>query len=306
MGISMHYLKIIRWQNLLLLMLLQYLLRYCMALPILEVQNLGLLLTDTEFFILSLSCALIAAGGYVINDIEDIEIDRINKPEQQIAGRHLTVSSAYNFYYLLTFCGLAGGMYLTFVKEYSYLFYIYLVSAGLLYFYSTSYKCIPVIGNVVIGLLSALSVFIVIMNEPFAREDQGVMLMIGIFMMFSFLTTLLREFIKDIEDAEGDLACDCQTLANAIGKNRSRWLAVIFSLLIVVLLVLMQFITKQWESFLPFAYLVVCVDLPLLYVTYQLYAAKDKRDFSSAGNWLKLTMFAFVMSLLVFYYSFNT
>lgn len=302
----MYYLKIIRWQNILLLMLLQYLLRYCMALPILELQNLGLLLTDKEFFILSLSCALIAAGGYVINDIEDIEIDRINKPEKQIAGKQLSVSSAYNYYYLLTFFGLAGGMYLTFVKEYSYLFYVMLVTAGLLYFYSTSYKCIPVIGNVVIGLLSALSVFIVIMNEPFARENQGVMFMVGIFMIFSFLTTVLREFIKDMEDAEGDLACDCQTLANAMGKNSSRWLALIFSLLIFGLLVLLQIVTKQWESLLPFTYIVLCVELPLLYVTYLLYTAKGKEGFSAAGNWLKLIMFAFVMSLLVFYYSFNT
>jgi 4-hydroxybenzoate polyprenyltransferase len=304
-GNKMIYLKIIRWQNLIMIILLQYLLRYCMALPILEMQNLGLLLTDSEFFILSISCVLIAAGGYVINDIEDVNIDRINKSEQQIIGRKMDVNTAYNYYLLLTFSGVSGGLYLTYVKDYSYVFYVNLISAGLLYFYSTSYKCIPVIGNLIVGLLSSIVVFMVILNEPFARNDQSVMLMIGVFMLFSFLTTVLREFIKDIEDEEGDLSCDCQTLANTLGMNRSKWIAISLTLVVVCLLLTTQIVARQWESLLPFLYLVALVDIPLTYVVFLLYKARDKAAFKKAGNWLKMAMFAFITSLIVYYYNFN-
>jgi len=288
-----------------MIFLLQYLLRYFMAKPILEMQNLGLLLTDIEFFILSLSCVLIAAGGYVINDIEDISIDRINKEEQQIVGRSVQLNSAYNYYFLLTFSGIVCGLYLTYVKEYKYVFYINLIVAGILYFYSTSYKCIPLLGNLIIGLLSALVVFMVILNEPFAREDEGVMLMIGIFMLFSFLTSVLREFIKDIEDEEGDLSCDCQTLANTLGVRRSKWLAATFTLAILSLLVFTQIAAQQWESTIPFIYLIVLVDIPLLYLAFLLFKAREKSDFRKAGNSLKMIMFAFIISLIVYYYSFN-
>lgn len=301
----MAILQLIRWPNLLMMLLLQYLLRYCMAGPILELQQLGLLLTDSEFAIMSISCILIAAGGYIINDIEDIAIDRINKPEKQIIGTRITSGAGFNYYLLFTFAGILGGFYLTFVKEYKYIAYVNLVSAGLLYFYSTSYKCIPIVGNLIISLLSALLVFMVIMNEPFAREDQGVMLMIGTFMFFSFYTTFLREFIKDIEDEEGDLSADCQTFANLIGASKAKWVAVLLSAILVILIVLIQIVTQQWESPAPFIYIVLFIDIPLIYLTLLLTKASERRGYHTAGNWLKLAMFTATISLVVFYYNFK-
>lgn len=301
----MAFLQLIRWPNLLMMLLLQYLLRYCMAGPILEMQGLGLLLTDGEFAIMSISCLLIAAGGYVINDIEDMAIDRINKPAKQIIGTKITAGAGFNYYLLLTFAGILGGFYLTFVKEYKYIAYINIVSAGLLYFYSTSYKCIPLIGNLIISLLSSLLIFMVIMNEPFAKEDQGVMLMIGTFMFFSFYTTFLREFIKDIEDQEGDLSADCQTLANLLGSSKAKWFAVFLAAVLGVLIILIQFVTHQWEAFIPFLYIVLFIDIPLIYLTIVLVKAKEKSHYHRAGNWLKLAMFTATISLVVFYYSFK-
>ena len=300
-----NFFRLIRWHNVLMMMLIQYLLRYCMAAPILEMQDLGLLLTDFEFFIMSFSCALVAAGGYVINDIEDISIDRINKPEKQIVSVHITESSAFNLYLLLTAAGVLGSFYLQFVKEYKYFGYLYAVGAGLLYFYSTSYKCIPLIGNLIISIISAAMVFLVVINEPFAREDEGVMLMIGGFMFFSFFTTLIREFIKDIQDIEGDLSCDCQTIANMLGVKRAKWIAFSLSVLLAFFIIAAQLVTRQWESILPFTYIALFVDIPLIYLSILLFKSTTKEDFGKAGNWLKLAMFTATISLVVFYYSFK-
>lgn len=300
-----NFFRLIRWPNLLMMLLLQYLLRYCMAAPILEMQNLGLLLTDLEFFILSFSSILIAAGGYIINDIEDIHIDRINKPDRQIITQSISETSAFNIYLMLTTAGVLGAFYLSAIKGYQYVGMVYALGSGLLYFYSTSYKCIPFLGNFIISFLAAGFVYLVVMNEPFARKDEAVMLMTGAFMFFSFTTTLLREFIKDIEDVEGDLSCDCQTMANVLGIKTAKWIAWVLSLILLGTIILSQVITQQWESLFPFLYIVFFVDFPLLYLSVILFKATQKEDFRRAGNWLKLAMFTATISLVVFYYSFK-
>lgn len=300
-----NYLKLVRWPNLIMLALLQYLLRYAMAGPILEMENLGLLLTDFEFFIMSISCIFIAAGGYAINDIEDFEIDRINKPDKQIVGKFIQKESAYNFYLIITFLGILGGFYLTYIKDYKYIGVINLICAGLLYFYSTGYKCIPLVGNLIISLLSAFIIFMVVLPEPLAREHQGVMLLIGAFMFFSFFMTLLREIIKDIEDVEGDRQMNCQTIANTLGVNRSKWIAIIITFLLIVCLTGAQYLSKQWESILPFLFVSIFIDLPMILLFFKLINAHNKLDFTKASFWLKLTMFTGTISIAIFYYSFK-
>lgn len=47
------------------------------------------LLSELNFFLLSLSTVLIAAAGYVINDYFDVKIDRVNNPTEVIIGKHI-------------------------------------------------------------------------------------------------------------------------------------------------------------------------------------------------------------------------
>ena len=77
----LHFFRLIRFSNLIIVALTQYLLQYYILLPELKKVNLTPLLPDFEFFLLVFSTILIAAGGYIINDIEDVEIDKLNKPE---------------------------------------------------------------------------------------------------------------------------------------------------------------------------------------------------------------------------------
>lgn len=298
------FLKLIRWPNILLLWALQYLVRYAMAGPILEENGQGLLLTDMEFALLVISCLCITAGGYVINDIEDEGIDSINKPDKVIVGRSISRAGAFNAYLLLTTSGILCGFYLTFVKEYAYIGLIELVAAGLLYFYSTSYKCIPVVGNIIVSGLSALAVFLVVMPEPLARLNSGVMALTGVYMGFVFSITLIRELVKDAEDVEGDLKQDCQTLAGAIGTRATKWIAAALTAAILGSLTYIQAISEQWQSLTPFLYVSFFIDLPLIWIIFKLIKAERKNDFRHISGWLKFLMFAGTVSLAVFYASF--
>jgi len=299
------YFKLIRWGNLLMMAILLYLLRYALALPLLESAGKALLMTDLEFSVMVLGCILVAAGGYVINDLEDSAMDIRNKPGKRIAEVDISRDRAFNFYMILSFTGILCGIWLTYVKDYPYIAMINILSTGLLYFYSTSYKCIPLLGNLVIALLSALLVFLVVLPEPLAKADPGVMLMTGAYMYFSFWMTLLREMIKDIEDLEGDLAEGCITFAGRFGTVTSRNICLLIILLITGSLMTAQYVSQQWEALFPFIYVTLFIDLPLLGLLIHLMRATSKSDYTSASRWVKLITFAGIISLAVFYYSFN-
>jgi 4-hydroxybenzoate polyprenyltransferase len=297
-------LKLVRWPNLFMLALLQYMVRYAMAEPLLEANGKGMLLTDFEFFIMVMSCVFLTAGGNAINDIEDMKIDAINRTGKQIVGVHLSKDFAYNLYLAVTFLGVLGGLYLSYYKQLSYIGVVLLISSGLMYFYSTSYKCIPLLGNIVVAGLTAVSIFLVVIAEPLAREDESVMLMIGACMFFGFTTNLLREIIKDIEDMEGDAALGCKTLATTAGPLAGKIISIALSSVLLLLLVSVQFLSQQWETPIPFYYLVITVDMPLLGLIYLLCTATTKAHYTKASLLLKLILLAGILSLAVFYFSF--
>ena len=67
----MKYLKIIRYQNLLMLAMMQLIFRY----GFLELQNIPLALDGWQYILLVLATVCIAAGGYIINNIFDVGPD---------------------------------------------------------------------------------------------------------------------------------------------------------------------------------------------------------------------------------------
>jgi 4-hydroxybenzoate polyprenyltransferase len=295
-----HLLKLIRWPNLLLLALLQLSIRYALAAPFLESADQGFLLTDVEFLILVGSCILIAAGGYVINDIEDIHADRFNSPTQSTTVEHFGKDRAFNLYLVLTFTGLIGGLYLEYIKGYAYIGVLQLICTGLLYFYSTSYQCIPLLGNLIIALLSALSAIIVILPEPLVKSNPGIMLFMEVLIAFVFVGSFVRELVKDCEDEAGDSAAGCGTLAVQYGTKPGTLLSVLLLSLLCAVLVWIQVLTYQWEHPLPFGYLLFCIELPLIFASYSLLKAKKPSDFHKVSQILKFIMFAGVLSMVVF------
>jgi 4-hydroxybenzoate polyprenyltransferase len=72
------FLQLIRYKNLFMVVLTMVLTKYALIHSFIEKSNLS----NLEFCLLSLSVLLIAAGGYIINDIIDIEADRVNKPKK--------------------------------------------------------------------------------------------------------------------------------------------------------------------------------------------------------------------------------
>jgi len=221
----MKFLKLIRYQNLLLLALMQLVFRF----GYLELIKIPLSLFYWQYSLLVLATVLIAAGGYVINDIFDQETDEVNKPENAIIGKYISESKAYTIYASLTITGVACGFVLANSVAHPSFAVLFVVIATLLYFYASSLKQIAVVGNLVVAALLAFSVIIIgifdIIPNTFDINRAQMALAFSIlfdYAKFAFIINLVREIIKDIEDVNGDNSQGIRTLPIIIGtKNNS-------------------------------------------------------------------------------------
>jgi 4-hydroxybenzoate polyprenyltransferase len=220
--------------------------RQVVLMPILQKYGFEISAIDLNFVLMALATVLMAAGGYVLNDYFDVKIDAINHPDRLIITNTVSKQKAMLYYQLLTGVGVLLGLLLAFRVNSFTLAFVFIVVPGLLWFYSSSYKRQFLIGNIIVALLAALSVLIVAIVELSVLEQRfGKLLFetpipgqfytwIGGFSVFSFLLTLLREIIKDIEDEKGDREMECRTMVLKWGLSKTK---LFLYLLICVVLV---------------------------------------------------------------------
>ena len=193
--IYMKYLKLIRYQNLLLLAFMQLLFRY----GFLKFQNIFLSLNDWQYALLVLATVLIAAAGYVINDILDQETDYDNNKGNVIVGKLISEKVAYNLYFVLNITGVGIGYYLASVIHKPSFAGAFIIISATLYMYATSLKQMLLIGNIVVALLLSFSVIIIGLFDLLPATYEGNQTEMGV--MFSILIdyaifTFIINFLK--------------------------------------------------------------------------------------------------------------
>ena len=148
--------RLIRWQNLLFLAILMWVLEKWLVVPLLySVGGLPEVLPEPILWMLILSVVLIAAGGYVINDYFDIKIDRINRPDRVIVGETMSKPAAMHLSIGLSVAGiLLGGLEAWLCRSWT-LGIVILLMPGLLWFYSSAYKRQFLVGNLIVAFASA-------------------------------------------------------------------------------------------------------------------------------------------------------
>ncbi|WPO78117.1 geranylgeranylglycerol-phosphate geranylgeranyltransferase [Flavobacterium sp. KACC 22761] len=299
----MKYLKLVRYQNLLMLAFMQVLFRYAF----LKQQNIPLALADWQYGLLVLSTVLLAAAGYVINDIFDVATDSINKPNKVIIGKEISEARAYNLYIGLNITGVAIGFYLSNVILRPSFATIFILIASLLYFYSTSLKQIMILGNFIVALLLALSVIIIGIFDLFPAtnaENQAQMAsMFSIlidYALFAFMINFVREIVKDIEDVNGDYNQGMNTLPIAIGNSRAAKIALGFAIVpfILSLLYINEYFMHN-KLYIATLYGFATVLAPLLYFIVKIFTAKTQKEFHHLSTVLKLILFFGILSILV-------
>jgi len=287
--------------------------------PLLPSDSFSLQFGDVQFFLLVLSTVFIAAAGYIINDYFDTRTDLINKPARVVVGVKVSRRVAMILHAGLNIIGIGLGVYLAFYIKLPSLSFVFLIPTGLLWFYSTNYKRQFLIGNLSVAFLTGLLPLMVVLFEiPLLNREYGQVMIqnetnfnyifawVGGFSFFAFLTTLIREVIKDAEDFEGDKAYGMKTVPIVLGKfwTKKAVLGLISLTLFMLVYLLLKYIVFSVEpvDYLSLVYFALFLITPLIILMIQVLKAKDKQGYGRASKVIKLVMLTGILyTVLVFY-----
>jgi 4-hydroxybenzoate polyprenyltransferase len=297
--------RLVRWSNLLFLGALIWLMEKWVAVPVLDQAAFGEQLPWYILLLVGAATVLIAAGGYVINDYFDVKIDRINRPDEVVVTRSVSKPAAMRLSVGLSAAGVACGIAAAAILRSMTIGIVFAVVPGLLWFYSSSYKRLFLIGNLTIALLAGLTPLLVAMANvavlqlryetilPYTTLVHDLYAWLGGFALFAFLLTWIREIVKDMQDQMGDRELECHSMPVVWGE---KWTKVFVTVLIVCTLVI---IGHLWWHVLPFPtgwsslstrYIVLGVVTPLLGALWLLWAAKIPSDYKTCQQVIKFTM----------------
>ena len=299
----MKFLHLIRYKNLLMLAFMQLIFRF----DFYELQKIDLALNNWQYTLLVLSTVLIAAAGYVINDIFDQDTDAINKPTKVIVGKSISENNAYSIYAGLNITGVGIGFYLSNVIMKPSFATVFILIAATLYIYATSLKQMAFVGNIIVALVLSVSVIIIGVFDIYPAtsiENQGVMAnlfsVLLDYAIFAFMINLLREMIKDLEDIKGDDAQGMKTLPAILGVAKTSKL--IFVLSFVPVISLLIYINNYFVGnglYFATAYAFIFVLAPLLFFTIKIASNNTKQGFHTLSSLLKWILFFGILSIII-------
>lgn len=302
--------QIIRLPNLLILAYTLYLVRYFLFPYVVVSENYNFALSDNIFALLVLSTILIAAAGYIINDFYDEQADAINKPKKIQLNQLLPEKTITLIYYAVNIIALLIAFYVANKINAYRLVSIHLICIILLWLYSAQYKHKLLIGNIMISLLCALSIFTVWIFEFYAIKQSAQLVDIHLhklnialwgFILFSFILTLMREIIKDIEDIPGDTEAESHTLPIIAGIKMSKIIVSIMAMVCIFVLIYAQFQYKDIFSKWLHPYIIAAIELPLLFFLYIMHPKYNQaQQFHFWSRWLKIVMFTGISAIWFF------
>ena len=231
-----------------------------------------------------LSAAITLSAGNIINDVFDVEIDKINRPRRPISSGKISENSALVYYAILVLFSMTLA-YLININA----FLVVLCATIILFIYSKFLKRIPLVGNIVVAFLTGL-VFIfggVAVNNPDAALIPAV---------FAFLINMIREMVKDMEDVEGDKIAGVDTFPIKCGFQKSKFLILTITISLIMLTAF-PFITKLYKIEY-FVFVMVTVNPLLIYSLKILFENHSQNNLKKASSLLKLDM---VFGLIAIY-----
>jgi len=291
--------RLIRLPNLIIVAVTQGLIYYQLLQLTFRKYSLSGTFSSFEFVLFAVATILITASGYIINDIYDIETDRINKPDKRIIQVHLSVSNAWKIYISIILTGAFISLYLAVQRYDLFYWFIYPVAIFLLYGYSRWFKGIPYLGNIIVSLFCAAVPGIFFLSEAHILKElkikdlssflslHGLLLS---YVIFAFLTNLYREIVKDLQDEAGDKLANIHTAAVYFGKKTTKFVALFIALIISI--VIIYTFSQAIFSNIPYLFAVQCllIQMPLSVSIIKLIQAKDDKAFRNVGLWIKLIM----------------
>lgn len=316
---KMPWLRLIRWKNLLIVFFTQLLVWACVLLPVRHYTTIQLLLNTVNFLCIAISTVLIAAAGYIINDYFDVKIDIINRPEKMVLEKAIPRKWGIIFHTVLNVAGLILAAYVAGQAGHYEWLALQVGCTLLLWFYSASFKRQFIIGNVVVALLTALTILTLLVYAPALHSYLGrhyflevsgkwfinPVWVLGVYTYFAFMLTWMREIVKDMEDFKGDAEEGCVTMPIKWGLLRSARFTQVLGILAIIPLIIgsIRLCSAHWWAL--GLYMTVAVVLPLAWWIATVNKAATTEHYAKASRNLKFIMLTGIGSLLIYYFQTN-
>lgn len=313
--IMMNILKLIRIQNLFIVFFTMYCIRYCILFPIFKLNGMELQLSGLLFFLLVLSTSLITASGYIINDYFDRKTDLINRPNSVVVGIHIKRRFAMILHIVFNVIAVLLATYVSYkIGQIKYSF-IFLLTVGILWYYSTTYKRIFLLGNFTVAVLTAMiPILVYIYDVPLIFEKYKdwfyyniiditqIKIWILGFSVFAFILTLIREIIKDIEDFNGDIEYGRSTLPIKLGIQNTKFvlMLLIISTILLIAYSYSKFISDNYSVY----YFALFLVAPLLYLINVIMKATEKKHYYHASLITKFIMILGILYSFIIFFNF--
>lgn len=316
MRVAVAFLRLIRWPNLVFIILTQCLYFFCVFRSQI-IAPLPPIFSAKYFFLLVLSSVFIAAAGYIINDYFDMHIDAINKPHKVVIDKVVKRRWAIVWHLVLSGLGILISLY------FSYKTGNWIVATGnvlcviLLWFYSTTFKKKLLTGNIIISALTAWVILVLFFAyaymgggqpafaswnlESYGFDIKKLFKYSVLYAGLAFIVSLIREVIKDLEDMEGDARYFCKTMPLVWGVPATKVFVAVWSVVAIAALTIIQFYAWLIGNKLLAIYCVVLIIAPLVYIVKQLYKAVASQDYHALSTLIKFVMLTGILSMLFFY-----
>lgn len=249
---------------------------------------------DSEYLLhcllLVIPAVLTAAAGYIVNDIYDVEADKINKPAKSWVGVTIGKRQAWIAYALIN----AISLVLSYLSSEMYAI-INACVITLLFFYSLALKGTPLLGNILVAMCSAAVVACPVLVATF--DTSSAFLNFGGYIIFAFFISLIRELVKDIQDVEGDQATSYRTYPVIAGVKGAKIIAYAFCGIQILFCGIYSVIAWGVDLYIS-SVIMGIITLGLFYFINRLSKAKTYEAYGNCSLLLKCLMFAGVINLI--------
>lgn len=313
------FLKLIRYQNLLLLAITQFFVKnYILDFP----KYIDSSASSIEFYLLVIITSLITAGGYIINDIFDIESDKINRNKNLIIGKHISTSTAIFWYYLINILAIIASIYLVYLIQNYLLIIIFPLTIYILWQYSKKYQHSFIVGNIIVSFLTSLSILnILLFSNNFNLSIKKIGLnclnstnfnLLMTYAAFIFFIILLREIIKDLEDLEGDKIKKSNNIASSLSLTVVKNICITINILMLILVFVSIYLIYTYINFhsnfqnmfiqIAISGFYICFYILMCYPIFLLIKSTTKQDFKRLSFIYKFIMILGSLSIPISYY----
>lgn len=288
----------------------QLLFHYCILQPNLASISLQPQVAGKYLWLIIIASVCIAGGGNIINDYFDINIDQINKPHKLVVDKYIPRRWVIFLHLLVSMAGVLCSFYVSMRLNLFWLGLANTFCVLILFGYSASLKKKFLIGNIVVSVLTAWVILILVLPE-YARlattslqavEVYYKMLRLGIlYASFSFIISVIREVIKDMEDIDGDRKNGCKTMPIVWGLNATKVFVAVWLIVLIAVLIIAQLYVIRFDWWLSIAYSVLFVITPLIIVFKKLFTAQFSQEFHQLSSLIKWTILGGILSMMFFY-----